>query len=273
VPSLAAASDAHGVAAAGELTRSVGAHLVPEASRPNYARFIQRCFGARARALGFTARAGEDENTRLLRQTLVPLVAVEGGDLELRAQAREGVLLWLRDRKALDADVAPFALILAAHYGDRALFDQLLAAAKASPDQQEQGWLLDALGSFFAPELQRAGLAAMLTEGFDPRMGQALLWAGLQRPATQPLVYAFVKENFEVLMARLPPEYGRYLAEVAGPFCDEASRKEAEAFLGPRVAAFPGGPRILAQILEGILLCENQKAAQSPSVAGFLGKF
>ena len=273
VPRLAADRDAHVVAAAAELTRSVGAHLVAEASRPGYARFIQQCFGVRARSLGFIAKAGEDESTRLLRQTLVPLVALDGGDLELRAQAREGVLLWLRDRKALDADVAPFALVLAAHYGDRALFDQLLAAAKASPDQTEQEHLLTALGSFFDPELQRAGLATLLTQAFDPRMGTSIFWAGLEEPRTQPLVLAFVERNFDALMARLPKEYGIYLPLVAAPSCDEASRREAEAFFRPRVTAFPGGPRMLAQALEGIQLCQAQKTAQSPSVAAFLAKY
>jgi hypothetical protein len=36
---------------------------VPDDRRPNYSRFLSKSFGARARALGWTAKKGEDSGT------------------------------------------------------------------------------------------------------------------------------------------------------------------------------------------------------------------
>ena len=49
--------------------------LLPESLLPSYARFVRDAFGARARWLGWQPKAGENDDTRLLRNELLPLVA------------------------------------------------------------------------------------------------------------------------------------------------------------------------------------------------------
>ena len=68
--------------------------LVTDEMRPRYRRFVSDVFGARAQALGWKAKPGEDEDTQLLREVLVPFVANEGDEPALVAEAtraREGV--------------------------------------------------------------------------------------------------------------------------------------------------------------------------------------
>jgi hypothetical protein len=80
-------------------------HLVPPALRTNYAHFIEEVFGEKARALGYIAKPEEDDDTRLLRQAVVGLVADDGADHELRATADRLARLWLHDRR-VPADMA-----------------------------------------------------------------------------------------------------------------------------------------------------------------------
>ena len=83
-----------------------------------------------------------------------------------------------------------------------------------------------------------------------------------------------MKENFDALIRRSPNDgtfsAGAFLPNTGSNFCDERSRAEVEAFFTKRVAAFAGGPRILAQTLESIRLCESLVTAQQASVAEFL---
>ena len=49
--------------------------LLPPALLDNYARFVLKVFGERARSVGWSAKAGEDQETKLLRAGLIPSVA------------------------------------------------------------------------------------------------------------------------------------------------------------------------------------------------------
>ena len=81
-------------------TRSIGIisgmhdNLVPMDLRPNYARLVDKAFGARAREFGWKAKPGEDAETRLLRSAVVPLVALWGADGSLAADARQLAVEW-----------------------------------------------------------------------------------------------------------------------------------------------------------------------------------
>ena len=84
------------------IATDAGENVLPDALRPAYARYVSKTFGPRARALGFTGKPGEDEDTRLLRSSLVPYVTKDGDEPELQAEAKRLALAWLADRSAVD---------------------------------------------------------------------------------------------------------------------------------------------------------------------------
>ena len=245
-------------------------HLVPPALRPSYARFIQQVFGEKARALGYIAKPEEDDDTRLLRQAVVGLVADEGADAELRAAADRLARQWLRDRTAVPADMASTVLGVAAAQGGEVLFELYHAEAKQAAERHEREEILSAMGSFRDPAIERRALAIFLTDEFDPREAVTLVFSGLGEETTRPLVYDFVKQNFDAMVAKLPRDSGAWLSYAGASFCDEAHHADVEAFFKDRAPKYTGGPRILAQVLEGITLCAAAKAAQEPQVAAFL---
>jgi alanyl aminopeptidase len=273
VPRFAGAPERQTVLATVKIAADVRDHLVPADSRPNYARFVSKTYGARARELGFVARTGESEDTQLLRTRLVPFVAEEGNEPELVAEARRLSLKWLDDHSAIPADMSGRVLEVAASHGDRALFDRFHAAARTEKDRRDIQRLLGALGSFRDPVLLREALGLFLSTEFNAREANGILFATIRVEENQVLLWDFVKENYDAIVARLPREITGLMPYLGGNFCDSAHRADVAAFFQDRAAKLPGGTRTLAQTLETIDLCIASRSTQEPGVREFLKSY
>jgi alanyl aminopeptidase len=126
------------------------------------------------------------------------------------------------------------------------------------------------MSAFQDPKIVRNRMALILTDEFDVREANGLLMSAVGEPALREMGYAFVKDHYAALAAKIPKEAEAYLAFSGGSFCDEGHRKDVETFFSPRTGKAPGGPRILAQVLEQIDLCSARKQLQQASVGEFL---
>ncbi|HEX5229608.1 MAG TPA: hypothetical protein VFW44_17975, partial [Bryobacteraceae bacterium] len=68
-------------------------------------------------------------------------------------------------------------------------------------------------------------------------------------------------------------DYAAMLPSVGGTFCDSKHRIELDAFFADRVKDYNGGPRTLAQTLEGIDLCIAARKSMGPELAAFLDRY
>jgi cytosol alanyl aminopeptidase len=252
-------------------------HLVPENLWPNYQRFIRKNFQARARELGWTPRAEEADDARLLRPSLLHVVATYGGDQELASQARELAGKWFQNRGAIDPNLVSAVLDTAAYYGNKDLFDRLLAEFKKTSDRQEQQQILRAMGSFRDPAAIEAGMQAVVSGQIPMMDGARLLFAGQDWQSTRKIAFNFLKAHFDEIASKRPMgggfDFGSVLPRAGVSFCDTQSKQELQSFFEPQVHRFTGAPRTLAQVLEGIDVCIAEKAAQEPSVVAFLQKY
>jgi alanyl aminopeptidase len=271
VPQLARDPSRPVVEAAVEITRFLSdGQLFPEPLRPHYVRFVRSVFGKRAQALGWKAKPEDDDDTRLIRRAIVPLVAREGEEAALAKEARRLAEAWVADHHALDADLVDPVLNVAAAKGDRALFARWHHAAVIEKDIADRQHLLWALGAFRDTAIVRDALALTLTTEFDSRELRPLLWGPTRVPATQPVAYEFVKANFDRLVAKLPRDSGASFPFIGSQICDEGRGDDIKGFFQERSQKFTGGPRLLDQALESLHLCVVFKKAQGPSVAKFL---
>ncbi len=270
--SLAGEDDRHVVAGTAGLVAGLKTNLVPDELVDNYARFVRKTFGARARALGFEPKPKEDDDTRLLRATLLEMVGDAGRDAEIRKRARALLSDWVKRRDAIHPDLVEVVIELGALDGDRALFDELLNAAKREQSRKDRQRLLFALASMRDPKLNAEALELTLSDAFDVRESIQAVWVATSNRETREQAYRFVKQHYDELVRRLPRDYAAYLAFSGTAMCDEKTRADAEAFFGQRTSRAPGGPRILAQALEQLELCVAVKQRQQPSVAAFLKK-
>jgi alanyl aminopeptidase len=253
-----------------QITTGLQDNLVPEDLLPRYRQYLLDVYGKRARDLGWKAKAGESEDARFLRPAVLSVVANQAEDPDLIAQAKELVLAWLADHKAVAPDMLRVVLATAARHGDRDLFDRLRAAAKKETDENFRGALLFSLGLFQDPGIIKDALSIVLGDEFDSRESLDILFAPAQRRQTRDFAYDFVKQSWDRLIAKLPTDAGAYVPYVAAGYCDPAHRQDVQNFFNGRSTKYTGGPRILTQVLEGIDLCVAYKNAQEGSVAEFL---
>jgi alanyl aminopeptidase len=273
LPGLAPASNRHVATQAAALLRNVRHAMVPKELVPSYARLVRRLFGAKARALGFTPKKGDDEDTVELRSTLVPLVAIDGEDPKLQAEARGLADKWLNNRAAVSPDVAGDALKVAAARGDRAFFDRLHAAANKTEDRRDRQRLAVALVAFRDPALLRAALDLLfLSDDFDVREATGL-WRGggtLFSEEGQVLIYDWGKEHFDALTERLPRRAQTILLYLGAGLCDADKAHDYEDSYKDRAEKVLGGPRVVQNVLESIRTCSAIRTLQAPSVAKVL---
>jgi alanyl aminopeptidase len=246
-------------------------HLVPPALWPEYARFVSKSFGRRARQLGFVPRPGEDDDARILRVALVPFVADKGDEPGLQQEARRLALRWLDDRSAIDADMVGPVLRVAARHGDRELFDRFAKAVRTAPARRDRIQLYNALGLFPEPALVERALPLFLSKETDARESDAILFAASGEEDGRQAFWNFVKANYDAIVARLPREETQVIPYLASGFCDAAHRRDVAEFFRGRAEKLPGGSRRLAQSLETIDLCIASRAVQEPEVRTFLG--
>ncbi|HKE22880.1 MAG TPA: M1 family metallopeptidase [Bryobacteraceae bacterium] len=251
-------------------------NLLPPDLLPNYGRFVQKLFASQATGLGWSAKPGENDDTRLLRASLVPFVARDGTDAALREEGARLAGVWLKDRKGVDADMLRPVLSTAAWFGGRDLFDTLVRTLKETKDPQQRSILINALASFHDPKILRESMALILEPDFDPRESFGLIFSGGGDPATRSIPFEFLKSNYETIVKRFPAgagtDYRAYLPFVGNGFCEEPSRREFVGFFEDKVKDYLGGPRNYAQVLEGIRLCEARHSAQAADVAEFFSK-
>jgi alanyl aminopeptidase len=246
--------------------------MVPAKLRPNYERLIKRLYQARAVELGWQSKKGEGDETKQLRPTLLALVAGKGHDKALIEEAKALALKWLDDHSAVEPEIAPVALDIAAHNGDAKLFDRVHELAKKTNDRTERGQLLAMLGSFDDPKLVARALAISITDEFELREGLNLLRGGFENPSTREASYKFMVDNYDKINAKLPELYRPYMAMTFVPLCDEKRKAEVEKFWKPRIEKLDGGPLAMKQAMEAMLLCSAAKQAQTPGVVAFLAK-
>jgi alanyl aminopeptidase len=253
------------------------AYLVPDNLKPNYKKFLLANFQARAHELGWTPKPGESDDIKLLRPSLVRTVATWGGDEELARQGRDLAEQWFKNRDSIDPNMVNSVLGTAAFYGDKALFERFLAEFKNTQDKQIRGRLIGAMGSFRDPAAIEAGMNALVSGEVPFMEGAFLLFNGQNDASTRKLPFEFLKAHYDQVVSKMPSgggfDFGSYLPQVGGSYCDAQSRADLEGFFKPRVDKFVGAPRALSQVLEAIDLCIAQVAAQRPSVEAFLQKY
>ncbi|MFP2932066.1 ERAP1-like C-terminal domain-containing protein, partial [Pyxidicoccus sp. 3LG] len=199
----------------------------------------------------------------------------DGADPKLVAEARVLADKWLKDKRAVAPEMVDAVLAIAASQGDAAFQQKLITAVVEEKERKTRQHLLGGLGSFTDPALAKQSLGLILDKRLDPRETMWLMFAASQNVRTQPVAFEFVKENYDRIAgdspdARLPQEAAGRMSFVAAGFCDAEKRQQAADFFTERNARAPGGPRMLAQMLEIVDQCTSLKAAQGSSVESFL---
>ena len=239
--------------------------VVSQESRPELAAWVLKTFGPRARKLGFKPDKGDGLDEEMIRGALLPLVTRIGREKKLLSRAIE----LAKDWRELPDGVRGNVLRAAVQTSDD-VRDALRAAALAPTDPREARDVFDGLAAIVDPDDAKAALAVLLDPAVDLKQGRFLLHGLAADPRTQPVAEAFLRDNLDAILARMPAGKAADLVEVVTASCDPDKRAAAEAFARQHIEPLDGGLRTSAQALEHMDLCIARRAAMGPELDAWL---
>ena len=256
--------------------------LVPAERRDDARVFVRSVYASRFTRMGWTARAREDGDTRLLRRDLASFMVRIGRDPAVRARAAALGRTYLGlggdgqiHADAIEPTLVATALIAAVNEPvdgapNAAVFDALVEHLVLASDAILRGNLLAAIGSVEDPGLAARALAL----GADPRLRVAEVMAPLggqvETPEGRERAWTWAETGLDAILARVATTRGGYVPFLFAGFCDAPHRAALESFFTPRLAQLPGAPRNLRIALEAITLCTARVDAQRASAVSFL---
>jgi puromycin-sensitive aminopeptidase len=147
---------------------------------------------------------GEGDLTAKLRGLLLGLLAVQGGDTDVQAQASALYDAWTADPASVDAELAAAATGVVAVIGDDAMYERMLDVAQHGETPQAQLRHLYLLAEFDDVELVRRTCEMAMTDQVKTQNAPFLLRACVGNRRHGDDAWRFVRQNWEAINARFP---------------------------------------------------------------------
>jgi alanyl aminopeptidase len=230
--------------------------------------------------LGETGLATTNDRDRAkLQSALVEFLATTAKQPELRAELVEMARAYSgyqTDGKihpdAANPIIVGTALAVAVDELGNDFIDYLHDRAMASTDAVVRGRVFDAIGSTKDPakatEIRELVFSPLLRDNeiFSIIFPQVLM------PETRDATWLWFQQNIERVLARMPEDSWGRMTFIGSAFCDTGKKAEVQAYFADRIDSLSGGPRSLAQTLEGIDLCMAKVQHHKPEMDAWLGQ-
>jgi aminopeptidase N len=247
--------------------------LVTENARPAFQRYVAARLLRRKRSLGWEPGkpAPDDDDRALARRSVLWGLGEMARDASTLREAEAFAARWLKDPSSVASDTAAIAVPLASLQAGAARLADLRAAAHAASSTQDRVLALRSMGMFDDAPLLRQALDVSLTDEIKVSELRYVFGAAAGRRESVELFYAWEKERWNDVHARLPGALGRGpTADIVGGLCTREQLDEARAFFSPRVAEIPGAKRPLDEALEAAGLCVALREHGSAQVTSWL---
>src|SRR5256885_6524207 len=202
--------------------------LVNEKNRPQWQRAVRSLLKGYAPAT-WEAPAGESEETRLIRASVLVDLGVLGADPKIISGAREVADRYLSDPTSVNPTIATRAVTIASTFGDAALFDRLMSLYEKTDNPSLKNSYLFSLTNFRDPKL----ISRAIDYAFSGKVRSQNLpgfLASLEfNPYARDMAWTAVKAHWGDLQRDIPTAMGG-LAGALGGYCDAAAKKDIETF-------------------------------------------
>lgn len=238
------------------------------AQRDRIDAMLRDIWGEQLRKLGVEPGATESESTKSLRTDLVDALIEHGQPKwlmdELAARGRRVLGLGGDGRLAVDSvhrDLLAPSLRAAVMADGAKAFDLAEQHLTRNEDSVVRSALMAALTSSKDVTLMKRALALGL--GAHVKSGEMgrIYFSAASDPALHPLLWDFVIGHYDAFVAKVPSVWqGKvvYYASVAA--CTAQGADQLQQFFGERAKNLDGGPRAVAQSVEGVKLCAARVA-------------
>jgi aminopeptidase N len=246
----------------------IGQDLVTEQQAPAYRRWVAAYLNPMLAELGWTPKAGEPDERKRLRSSLVGILGDIAQDDQTLRKARELTELALRDPNAVDATLLDVVVPLAAKRGDAALLQKFKAAIAAAKSPGEYYRYLYALIAFEDPALAKEAYATALSPDMRAQDLPGYIDSMFEKPERRAEAWQFAKSNWDELRKKFTPWGAAAIVGSTGALCDAKQRADVQQFF----AAHPveASDRSLKQALEKIDMCVELRTLQTQNFSSWL---
>ncbi|MDQ1520063.1 MAG: tricorn protease interacting factor [Actinomycetota bacterium] len=216
-----------------------------------------------ARELTWEPRAGESGRDRELRAVVLDALGTLADDQETIARAREVHAQALAGSGDVDADVVAACISIVSHHGTDDDFDTFVERYKRAATPQEQLRYLYSLGQFPTEPLVHRALVLATSDEVRTQNAPFLLQRAIRNRDHGPYAWAFVRDNWDALVERFPPNLVVRMVEGVQWLLDDAVARDVEQFLDAH--PFAQGERTIRQHVERL---QVNVAARQREAAG-----
>jgi aminopeptidase N len=263
--------------ALGYSLQELAASALTKEQQPAYQSLMRSIYGQRLAALGLEPRRGayeaEPVARQAMRQSLVPLVALEGRDPEVRAKLTSAAVSMLAgDDRALDPAFRGTALAVAVQDRGVAFMASLRDALARSSDPLFRRHAVGALASADTPELADAAFGLAKSAGLQSLESLGIVFGMSRQPGARQPVVDYVERNFEQVLGQIPGGFRQQVIHIFDGYCAQGDVARIDAFIEPRLKLIGGGGLEIAQTKERVALCVALRNAKANEIAAVLGK-
>jgi len=242
---------------------------------PGYRRLMQSLYGAQLAELGSDLHAGaysaEPLGQQSLRQSLLPYVALQARDPELRARLSAAAAAYLAgDSQALDPAFRSVGLRVAVQERGAPFMTLLEAALIASSDPAFREEASAALGSGDTPALALEALQMAFSSDIHPLETLQIFFATAHLPATRQTAIRFSNDNFQRVIDRFPVFTRPMFITSFDGLCSTDDVARIEAYMQPKLHDLGGGEMELEQAKQRIMQCAALKKAKGAEITAAL---
>ena len=177
---------------------------------------------------------------------------------------------YLRDRAALDPNLADPVVGLAARVGDEALYDGYRGLVAEARTPQERRRFLLGLAAFRTPQTIRRTLDAALSPDIPTQDVAFIFMRLLGNPAGRTEAWKFLTRRWSALRRRIPPLMISRLVEALPALRERRWAREVRAFFAAHPV--PEASRALKQTLEVFRLNAELRRRTAPALARWLAE-
>ena len=242
-----------------------------------YRKVMQSMYGPRLAALGSDLRPGayqkDPVDKQALRQALVPFVALEGRDPELRSRLAAAAEAALNgDARAIDPAYRSIAFSVAVQDRGTPFITKLRDALVKSTDPLFRLHASSGLASAENAATADATLGLAFSNGVQSMESLQIVLATSRQPGARDAVIGFVDKNFEQVMNAFPGFAKPYIVRMFDGKCGADDVAKLEAYMKPKMPKIGGGDLELAQTKERIGQCVALKNAKGAEIGTALAK-
>ena len=243
--------------------------LVTDEGSDSFAAYVRKTLGPAAKRFGMEKRAKEDSTITLFRPTLITWLADVGRDPQVIRFAKEKAEAYLKDPSSVDPQISTTVLKIAAHDGDRALFDEYRKRFETSKTPGERSRYLAALSGFNDRQLSEEALRYAINGPLRPNeiFSIPLGMGGSQ--AGRDLRFRWFTQNYPAISSRIPPIFMSNLPFIAAG-CETDRIIAAKTFFKDPRHRVEGTLEELAKVEEQVNDCVKLRSREQEKVARFL---